>query len=57
MAVPKRNVSQARKGKRRSHDHLEVQTTVVCKKCGKPKQPHRVCRACGTYNGKKVLDI
>lgn len=56
MAVQQRRVSKSRKGMRRSHDHLEVTTTVVCKNCGVQTQPHRVCHSCGTYKGKKVLD-
>ena len=57
MAVQQRRVSHSRKGMRRSHDHLEVPTTVSCQNCGSPKQPHRVCRSCGTYAGKKILDL
>lgn len=56
MAVQQRRVSKSRKGMRRSHDHLEVSTTVVCKNCGVQTQPHRVCHACGSYKGRKVLD-
>ncbi|GAA5414562.1 50S ribosomal protein L32 [Ureaplasma ceti] len=56
MAVQQRRVSKSRKGMRRSHDHLEVTTTVVCKNCGVQTQPHRVCHACGYYKGNKVLD-
>ncbi len=57
MAVQQRRVSQSRKGMRRSHDHLEQPNLGVCETCGKAKQMHRVCSACGTYKGKKVLDI
>lgn len=57
MAVPKRRVSKSRKGMRRSHHHLEVQTSVACKKCGVQNKPHRVCLSCGMYGDKKILDI
>ncbi len=57
MAVQQRRVSQSRKGMRRSHDHLEQPNLGVCETCGKAKQMHRVCSACGTYKGKKVLDL
>lgn len=57
MAVQQRRVSKSRKGMRRSHDHLHNPTTVSCQNCGVQKQPHRVCRSCGTYGGKKILDL
>jgi large subunit ribosomal protein L32 len=31
--------------------------TQACPRCGAPKLPHRVCRSCGYYAGKKRLDI
>lgn len=55
MAVQQRRVSKSRRNMRRSHDHLEVQTTVVCKNCGIQKQPHRVCRECGYYKERSVI--
>lgn len=56
MSVQQRRVSKSRKGMRRSHDHLEVGNSVACKSCGVLTQPHRVCHACGSYKGKKILD-
>ena len=53
MAVPKRKVSKARRDTRRnSHWKLELPTLVKCSNCGEFKLPHRVCKACGTYNGR-----
>lgn len=28
-----------------------------CLKCGKPVLPHTVCRNCGYYKGKEVIDV
>lgn len=56
MAVQQRRVSKSRKGMRRSHHHLEIATSVSCKNCGVLTQPHRVCHACGSYKGMKILD-
>ncbi len=56
MAVPKRRVSRARKGNRRSHDHLDLPTVVACKNCGEKIQPHRVCKECGYYKDRNVLE-
>ncbi|MGL4950297.1 MAG: 50S ribosomal protein L32 [Mycoplasma sp.] len=55
MAVQQRRVSKSRKGMRRAHDFLEVQTTVACKNCGTQRKPHRVCRECGYYKERNVL--
>ena len=58
MAVPKRKVSKARRDKRRnSHWKLELPTLVMCSNCGEYKLPHRVCKACGTYNGRQVITV
>jgi len=29
----------------------------ACPSCGAPQQAHRVCTACGTYKGRKVLTV
>ncbi len=55
MAVPKRKVSKARRDKRRANWKLSVPGIVKCSKCGEFKLPHRVCPACGHYNGKEVV--
>jgi len=58
MAVPKSKVSKARRDKRRnSHWKLVKPTLVKCDKCGEMRVPHRVCRNCGTYNGRQVLEV
>lgn len=57
MAVQQRRVTHSRKRMRRSHHHLEEATLTSCKKCGKKIIPHRVCKSCGNYNNRKVLDI
>lgn len=58
MAVPKRKTSKARRDKRRSsHWKLEAPQLVKCSKCGEFKLSHRVCKACGTYDGREVIKI
>jgi len=58
MAVPKRKTSKARRDKRRSSVwKLEVPGIVACPNCGAYHLPHRVCKACGYYNGRKVIDV
>ena len=56
MAVPKRKVSSARQNKRRSNVwKMEAPALVKCPRCGEYKVPHRVCKACGFYDGRDVL--
>ncbi len=57
MAVPFRKVSKTRKRMRRSHNALEAASTTVCKECGAVIKPHRVCKNCGSYKGKKQLEV
>ncbi|GFI55500.1 50S ribosomal protein L32 [Clostridiales bacterium] len=56
MAVPKRKVSKARRDKRRSNVwKLSMPGMVKCSNCGEYNLTHRVCSACGYYNGKQVV--
>ena len=52
MAVPKRKTSKARRDKRRSNVwKLEMPGLVKCSHCGEYNVAHRVCKACGYYDG------
>ena len=55
MAVPKRKTSKARRDKRRAHWKLTVPGMVKCPKCSEYKLAHRVCKACGYYKDKEVV--
>ncbi len=58
MAVPKRKVSKARRDKRRSSTwKLEAPTMHKCPKCGEYVLNHRVCKNCGTYDNKVVINV
>ena len=58
MAVPKRKVSKSRRDLRRSNNSkLAAPELVRCSKCGELKLAHRVCKACGTYNGKEIVKV
>ncbi|MDR2098464.1 MAG: 50S ribosomal protein L32 [Rickettsiales bacterium] len=56
MAVPKKKTSQSKKNMRRSHHALGSNAASVCKNCGEPVAPHNICKACGSYGGRKVLE-
>ncbi|MDO4286577.1 MAG: 50S ribosomal protein L32 [Eubacteriales bacterium] len=58
MAVPKRKTSKARRDTRRNNVwKLATPGLVKCPKCGELKFPHKVCKACGSYNGREVLKV
>lgn len=56
MAVPKRKVSKSRRDKRRTHWKLEMPGLARCPQCHEFKLPHRVCKSCGYYKGKEVVN-
>lgn len=55
MAVPKKKTSKSKRDMRRAHDFLTAPGISICPQCKEPKQPHRVCAACGTYKGKEII--
>ncbi|MDH3703422.1 MAG: 50S ribosomal protein L32 [Alphaproteobacteria bacterium] len=57
MAVPKKKVSKSRRNMRRSHDALKPVSYSECSNCGELKRPHHVCAACGSYDGREVLEV
>ncbi|MCL2514285.1 MAG: 50S ribosomal protein L32 [Oscillospiraceae bacterium] len=58
MAVPARRVSKARRDKRRSTVwKISAPAIERCKACGEFKMSHRLCAACGKYNGRQVIEI
>lgn len=56
MAVPKAKTSKSKKRMRRTHKNLSVPGMTVCPQCGELKLSHRVCPACGYYDGKLVVE-
>jgi large subunit ribosomal protein L32 len=59
MALQKRRRGPARTAQQRSAwmrksgaNHMMVQ---ACSNCGAPRIPHRVCMACGQYNGTAIV--
>lgn len=56
MAVPKKKVSPSRRNMRRAHDALKPVRAGECANCGEQKLPHHVCKACGHYDGREVVE-
>ena len=53
---PKKRHSRARQGKRRAAIRLAVTKTVVCPNCKAPILPHQICKHCGYYKGKEIVN-
>ena len=47
MGVPKRRVSHARQGERRSHLAIDLLHLEECSHCHETKRQHHVCPNCG----------
>jgi large subunit ribosomal protein L32 len=56
MAVPKRRKTRSKMRMRRAHWRTEAPAYSSCPQCRQPKLPHRVCRNCGYYAGRQVVD-
>ena len=57
MAVPKKKISSARGGSRRSHRAIQPVSLSTCFNCQEPRPSHNVCPKCGWYDGREVLTI
>jgi len=55
MALPKRRISKARRGHRRSHQRLAKVQLVRCGNCSYAILPHHVCSSCGYYRGRQMI--
>jgi large subunit ribosomal protein L32 len=55
--VPKKRVSRAKQGNRRSHHRLTLPALMDCPQCRQRKRQHHVCPHCGYYRGRQVLKV
>lgn len=56
MAVPKRKWSKARSRRSRSNWKLKTPGLVECPQCHELKMSHRVCKSCGYYKGREIIE-
>jgi large subunit ribosomal protein L32 len=56
MAVPKKKISKSKRNMRRAHDALKPSVYGECANCGELKRPHHICDACGSYDGRDVIE-
>ena len=57
MAVQQSKVSKMRVRIRKAANRYKGVQPTTCANCGAPCLPHRVCKACGMYNGRQVLKL
>ena len=57
MAVPKTKQSKSRTNKRFANYKATAATLVECPHCHELKQPHKVCKKCGYYDGREVVSV
>ena len=58
MAVPKRKTSKARRDSRRANNSKAIAPNLVeCPKCHELKAQHTVCKNCGYYDGREVINM
>jgi large subunit ribosomal protein L32 len=55
---PKGKISKARRDKRRAQTwKIAMPNLVTCSKCGELAQSHRMCKSCGSYNKREILNV
>ncbi len=57
MAVPKRKTSKMKVRSRKAANRYKGVQGGVCPVCQGPVLPHKICAACGNYNGKQVVVV
>lgn len=57
MAEPKKRLTSARSGGRRSHLAAKTNSLSACPKCQSTVAPHHVCPTCGHYKGSDILQL
>ena len=57
MAVQQSKVSKRKVRIRKAANRYEGVPATTCPNCGAACLPHRVCKACGMYDGKQVLTV
>jgi large subunit ribosomal protein L32 len=57
MANPKYKTSHSKTRRRRANIIFNAPNIINCPKCHEPKLAHRICTACGYYNGREVIKL
>lgn len=57
MAVPRHHMAKGKQLRRRSHLALKPLKLAACPHCKKKILPHLICKHCGYYQGKEVVNV
>jgi large subunit ribosomal protein L32 len=57
MANPTHRHTRTRRDKRRANWKGQAPNLSLCADCSELKLSFRVCPSCGSYNGRKVLNV
>ncbi|MBI2065270.1 MAG: 50S ribosomal protein L32 [Candidatus Yanofskybacteria bacterium] len=57
MAVPRHHMAKGKQLRRRSHLALKPLKLGECPQCKRVFLPHTVCKFCGFYRGKEVVNV
>jgi len=57
MANPTHRHTRTRRDKRRANWKGQMPTLSACPECKEMKEAHKVCVSCGSYDGRKVLEL
>ena len=57
MAVPKSKQSKQRTNTRYANFKASAPNLVECPHCHELKGSHKVCKKCGFYDGKEVINV
>jgi large subunit ribosomal protein L32 len=57
MANPTHRHTKARRDRRRANWKGQAPNLVACPECKELKLSHRACPQCGSYNGRKILEV
>lgn len=57
MGVPRHHMAKGKQLRRRSHLALKKKNLIACSHCKKMIAPHTVCKYCGYYKGREVVNV
>jgi large subunit ribosomal protein L32 len=56
MSVPKQHHTKQRRARGRKRFAVKPKTAQKCPKCGSPVLSHQVCKKCGFYKGREIVN-
>ncbi len=57
MAVPRHKHTRSSVGQRRMHIFITPASLTTCQKCSKSVRPHMICKNCGFYKGREMINV